>query len=117
MSSADLAQWLQAIAVVAGLVGTVLAYMLTQIRQDIRDNRAEADAARTRLHAHIGSVADASVPRREYDAAINNIAHALEEQTQSINHLSLQLDHIQDETASARIELLKHRADDHGAVH
>jgi len=73
------------------------------------------------LHKRFDSLPDMVVMRREYELTIKglerqnaHLASAIEELTKTVAHLSSQLDAIQGETASARVELLAHQKHYHG---
>ena len=121
MEWGQLSQWAMAAATLIGVSTTVLCTILGFLFREIRAVRAESNAGRAVIHARFNDLPEQVVSRREHDAAIDGFKRiiqgfetTIEQFSRTIQALSDQLDHLQSETADARIEILRHQAEFHG---
>jgi uncharacterized protein HemX len=111
MTAGDAGTWLQAAAAVVAVLITAATWMFTTLLREVRDARAESVAAGNHLHQRLDGLPAVVVSRREYEATIKSLEHAITELTRQVQHLGDQLDKMQNDTASGRVELMAHQVD------
>ena len=111
MTIGDAGTGVQAAAAVVGVLFTILSYLFASLLKEVKDARAESAAGRNRLHDRLDGLLDVVPSRREYETTIKSLEHAITELATQVRHLGDQLDKMQNETASGRIELMAHQVD------
>ena len=106
-----LSQWAQAVATIFAISCTILITVLGFLFREIRAVRNDQNSATVRIHQRLDQLPTEVVSRREYEATIKGLEHAITELSRTVAQLSDQLDHIQFEFADGRVELLRHQTD------